>query len=604
MDKKTRALARVDDFIARTVKGERLAPHVLERYGKRHGFTLGWCAKVNFPDGHRHELHILADGDFPYTAPRIAVADGPKVLTWPHLESDGLLCVLPPDTAVSGENPADVVEYVLGEACRLVEECIKGNTADDFRREFLSYWRLAADRAAMEFMSLVKPQRPGRRVFVWHGKSVRVVADDQETLNRWLLRWGAKEGKGQNYLFRDGVLIWLPEPLLPSEYPRKASEMRSLAWDRSPEAAAVLEELAASNADAIDVLLGAPTVNGACFAAVTVRPPTLVRGSGRKRDPLGAGFRPGHIPQDLFVNRYLSATAKVTKSTVQRADHSWIHGRDQDSRQERLRTRRVAVLGCGSVGGPLARLLAQSGVGSLLLVDCGRMDWPNVGRHALGATSVNCNKAQALANELERSYPHLRDVSWRDDRVGPAAKDLVEELVSCDLIVSTMGNWGAESFLNDIQRVRSSFPPILYGWVESNAAAAHAVLILQCGPCLRCGVDDKGRPCLAVTCWEDDQATFQEPACGALFTPYGPAELCWAHALLAEMVIDTLMKNWKSAIHRVWIGAESRIRDTGGTWSEQWIVEMGDPSPGGRTLEREWPAASDCTVCCGQVRVE
>ena len=130
--KKTRALARVDHFIARTVKGERLAPHVLERYGKRHGFTLGWCAKVNFPDGHRHELHILADGDFPYTAPRIAVADGPKVLTWPHLESDGLLCVLPPDTAVSGENPADVVEYVLGEACRLVEECIKGNTGRRF----------------------------------------------------------------------------------------------------------------------------------------------------------------------------------------------------------------------------------------------------------------------------------------------------------------------------------------------------------------------------------------------------------------------------------------------------------------------------------------
>ena len=234
--------------------------------------------------------------------------------------------------------------------------------------------------------------------------------------------------------------------------------MRSLAWDRSPEAAAVLEELAASNADAIDVLLGAPTVNGACFAAVTVRPPTLVRGSGRKRDPLGAGFRPGHIPQDLFVNRYLSATAKVTKSTVQRADHSWIHGRDQDSRQERLRTRRVAVLGCGSVGGPLARLLAQSGVGSLLLVDCGRMDWPNVGRHALGATSVNCNKAQALANELERSYPHLRDVSWRDDRVGPAAKDLVEELVSCDLIVSTMGNWGAGELSERYSTGAEQFP--------------------------------------------------------------------------------------------------------------------------------------------------
>ena len=597
MDKRTRAIACVDDFIARTVKGERLAAHVLERYGERHGFTLGWCTKVNFSDGCRRELHVLVDGDFPYTAPRIAVADGPNVLTWPHLEPDGLLCVLPPDTAVSGENPVDVVEYVLGEACCLVEECTKGNFTDDFRREFLSYWRLAVDRSAIEFISLVEPQGPGRRVFVWYGKSARVVADDRETLNRWLLRWGVEKSKGQDYLLHDGVLIWLPEPLLPSEYPRKAVDIRSLALEHSPEAAAVLEELAASNANEINVLMGAPTVNGVCFAAVTVRPPG--RGAGRKRDPLRSGFRPGHMPQDLFVNLYLSAATKVTKSTVQRADHLWIHGRDQDSRQERLQTCRVAVLGCGSVGGPLARLLAQTGVSSLLLVDCDRMDWPNIGRHALGAASVNCNKAQALASELERSYPHLRDVSWRDDRVGPRAKDLIEELIRCDLIVSTMGNWAAESFLNDIQQARSNFPSILYGWVESNAVAAHAVLIPHCGPCLRCGVDDKGRPYLAVTRWEDDQGVFQEPACGALFTPYGPAELCWAHALLAEMVIDALLKNWKSAIHRVWIGAESRIQDVGGAWSEQWIAEMGNPSPGGRTVEREWPAASGCTVCRG-----
>ena len=332
----TAAIASVDDFIARTAGGERLPPRVLGRYSKR-GYTLGWRVWVNFSDGNRRELHVLADGGFPYTAPRVAVADGPGILAWPHLERDGLLCVLPTDAAVSGENPARVVEYVVGEACRLVEDCISGDNVDDFRGEFLSYWMMAAPASAASFISLIEPCGPSRPILVWHGKGTRVVADDGETLKRWLTRWGAKTGKGKGYRLHDGVLIWLLEPLLPTEYPRTAADVRALAREISPTAAAVLEELAASGMDEIDVLLGAPTANGACFGAVTVRPPRSAVGPKKKGNPLVAGFRPGRVPRTLLVNRYLSGVSKVTKAIVERADHLWIHGRDQDSRQGRLR---------------------------------------------------------------------------------------------------------------------------------------------------------------------------------------------------------------------------------------------------------------------------
>jgi len=600
-DRRIAAVASVDDFIAGRAEGEQLPPRVLERYGK-YGFKLGWHVWVKFSDGVRRELHILADGAFPYTAPRVVAADGPGILAWPHLEWDGLLCILPTDAAVSGENPARVVEYVLGEACGLIEECISGDNADDFRTEFLSYWVMAADSGATGFTSLVEPRGPGRRILVWHGKEARVASDNRETLNRWLVRWGAKTGKGKDYKLHDGVLIWLPEPLLPVEYPRTAADVRALARERSPEGADILEELAASSADEIDVLLGAPTANGACFGAVTVRPPRSTDGPKKRGNPLMVGFRPGHVPRALLIDRYLSGVAKVTKSTVERADHLWIHGRDQDSRQERLRTLRVAVLGCGSLGGPLARLVAQAGVGNLLLVDCGRMDWPNVGRHELGAASVGRYKASELAREIEQAYPHLGDVSWRRDRVGPDAKSLLEELATCDLIVSTMGNWAAESFLNDAQRETAGFPPILYGWVEPSAAAAHAVLVPRGETCFRCGVDDKGRPHLTVTSWEGGEDTLQEPACGAVFTPYGPAELCWAHALLTECVIAGLTGEANSAVHRIWIGPRKRVEAAGGAWSEKWIAEVADPGSGGVTLERTWPASANCPVCARRAR--
>ena len=600
-NRRAAAIKQVDDYIAGLPKAGRLQPHITKGYhnGK---FSPGWRVPVAFSDGVCHELHVLADGEFPYTSPRIAISDGPNVLVWPHLEEDGLLCILPSDAAVSSQNPAIVTKYILGEACRLIEESISGSNVEDFRLEFLSYWVRAADQGATNFISILEPQGPSREIAVWHGKSAHVVGENPEALERWLPRWGAKPGKSRKYKFSKGVLIWLPEPLLPDEYPQTATDVRALARERSLAAEDVLKKLATSNAESIDVLLGASTTNGACFGEVTIRPPHAKVIRKEKRNTLGDGFRPGHVPQALSINRYLSRGVKVTKATVERADHSWIHGRDQDPLQEHLRMVRVAILGCGSLGGELAKLLAQAGIGNLLLIDPAILEWPNVGRHALGADSVSCSKAKRLEQEIIKAYPHLGDISSRCEHVGPKARSLMDKVTSCDLIVSTMGNWAAENFLNDVQQGREHFPTILYGWMEPNAAAAHAVLIPQGTACLRCGVNDKGYPNLTVTSWDNGYDMLQEPACGALFTPYGPIELCWAHALLAGSVIDAITGQCTSAVHRVWIGYQNRIEAAGGAWSEKWITEMGDPGTGGLTRERMWSASSTCPVCIPKVR--
>ena len=495
-DRSVAAIKQMDGYILGLPEAGQLSPRIIERHHNRQ-FTRGWSVPVSFSDGVRRELHVLTDGDFPYTPPRIAVADGPDILSWPHLEKDGLLCILPPDSAVSSQNPSKVTAYVLGEACRLIEENISGRNVEDFRLEFLSYWRLATNKDSINFISILEPKGLGRQIAVWHGRQVRVVGENTEVLERWLSRRSANLGKGRKYKFYKGVLIWLPEPLLPAEYPHTATDVRVLAQERSPEGANVLEDLAAQRVNEIDVLLGFWTPHGACFAAVTVRP---LRQPGRP-NPLEKGFRPGRVPRDLLVKRYLSSATKVTKTVVERADHLWIHGRDQDSRQESLRGTRVAVLGCGSLGGGLAKLLAQAGIGNLLLVDPDTLDWPNVGRHSLGADSVCSYKAKRLEQEIIKAYPHLGDISSQCKRVGPEARSLMGEVISCDLIVSTMGNWAAENFLNDVQQDRVDFPPIIYGWVEANAVAAHAVLMPKGEACLRCGVNDKGRPHLEVTEW-------------------------------------------------------------------------------------------------------
>ena len=595
-DWRSTSIEKVDGFIAGIPGTGCLPASVLAQY-RDHGCSRGWRISVDFSDGVRRDLHVLADDDFPYTWLRIVVADRPDILTWPHLDAEGVLCVLPPETAVSSENPVVVAKYVLGQACHLIEKSIHGRNIEDFRWEFLSYWKLSVGKSYRRYISLLKPLGPSRRVSVWRGQQVRIVGENPEALQRWLERWGVKKNsKGQGPKLYNGVLIWLPKPLVPAEYPGTASDVRALAQKWSSAKVNVLEEIAASGADEIDVVLGAQTPNGTCLAELTVQPPRPADAARGRGDVLEKGFRPGHVPRKLMVNRYLSGGAKVTKANVDRADHLWIHGRDRDPRQECLRHARVAILGCGSVGATPARLLAQAGIGNLLLVDPHKMDWPNIVRHELCADSVGKYKAVELAHKIEKAYPHLGEITYRVMRVGVNARSLMGELASYNLIVSIMGNWAAESYLNDMQQRANGFPPVLYSWVEPHAAA-HALLISRNAACLRCGTDDKGRPHLKVTNWPNGGDSLQEPACGEQFTPYGPAELCWAHALLSEAAIDALTGQASAGCHRIWIGAYSRTKAAGGIWAADWIAEMGDPGDGSMKVERRWSISESCPAC-------
>ena len=591
------AIKEVEKNVKEFAEIERLTPLALSRYHKHH-YNLGWKVSVNFSDGIRRDLHILAKDNFPYVPPRIALAKPPAVLAWPHLESEGHLCILSSEAAVSNENPAAVVEHLLGRACVLVEDSVHERNANDFRQEFLSYWDLSVDSNSQKCISLLEPTGPSRSVSIWRGQTVRIIGENPKILEQWLTRWGAEKGKSGNYSFAKGLFVPLDTPLVPMEYPRYAPNVQALIQKYSPKSIGMIEELVTSEENEIDVVLGAQTQNGFCLAAITISPPRSSKGSPKHRVNVTAkGFRPGRIPKKLLVDLYFSEASKVVKRNVERADHLWIHGRDRDPQQECLRNTRVAILGCGSVGSSLARLLAKSGVGNLLLVDHEDVDWPNISRHALGANSVNRNKAKELAHNIEKAYPHLCEVLFHEKRVAPTEQELMGELACCNLVISTMGNWAAESFLNEAQKNSDKFPPILYGWVEPSASAAHVLLIRGDNSCLRCGTDDKGHPLLTVTDWPNGGDHLQEPACGATFTPYGAVELCWAHALLAEATLDVLTDPTSTEFHRIWVGTYNRIKSVGGSWSSSWIEEIGDPGDGGVKVQRQWLPSASCPVC-------
>ena len=105
---------------------------------------------------------------------------------------------------------------------------------------------------------------------------------------------------------------------------------------------------------------------------------------------------------------------------------------------------------------------------------------------------------------------------------------------------------------------------------------------------------------MQMTEWGNEGVPSQEPACGALFSPYGPAELTFAHALLAQTVIAIMTQRVSGPLHRIWIGAIDRIRDAGGRLTDNCCQEFGDLGAGNRILEAQWTPATDCPVCTEQ----
>jgi molybdopterin/thiamine biosynthesis adenylyltransferase len=295
-----------------------------------------------------------------------------------------------------------------------------------------------------------------------------------------------------------------------------------------------------------------------------------------------------------LLARYFGGTT-LMRRPIERADAAWIHGRGQDPRAEHLRSMSVVVIGCGSMGGPVAVALAQAGVGRIILIDFDTLTWANVGRHPLGAGYVNRNKAKGLAEKLRADFPHTT-IEHYDTDVDTAVRQHAELLASADLIVAATGSWAADGRLDAWQAATGRAVPIVYGWMEPHACAGHALLLAGDDACLRYGFDGTGLPDFRVTDWPAGTPTRQEPACGAVFQPYGPVELGYVNGLVSELALDTLLSEENAPPYRVWVGSGKRLRQLGGAWTPDWQADPQFRDAGGFIAERAWPQAR-CLHC-------
>lgn len=112
--------------------------------------------------------------------------------------------------------------------------------------------------------------------------------------------------------------------------------------------------------------------------------------------------------------------------------------------QERIRSLKVAIAGCGGLGAPCAVLLARMGVGELRLADPEVFEPSNVNRQ-WGAylDTIGVNKAAATAAEVARITPYTRAVVFDE---GVTVQNVARFLDGVDAVID-----GTEFFAFAVQ---------------------------------------------------------------------------------------------------------------------------------------------------------
>lgn len=574
----------------------RLTDDEVGAYRPKRSFVGGWRVTALFSDSETREIDVLVGPNFPAGYPRTALVDGPEFLVWPHVESDGILCLLPIMAEVDAEKPGEVAWQLLRKSVTLIEELLEGSIINrDFREEFLTYWAYVSS-GGTKVHSLLAPERPSREIWVWRDTKDRIaVADDKAALSQWLRNNQWKSKASQKNEIERGVFIWMSQAPLPADYPETGADLLQLATQAGDGARELLVDVAASLPKQLTAIIGAEGRGGpGLIAASTTANKMRYHVNGRVEAPLTKGFPPNLLPRQIAALRTFS-TNGVVKANVQRADVPWIHGRGNDGRTITLFGKTALLIGCGSVGSSIIARLARAGVGAIHIVDYDTFSWSNLGRHELGASSIGKNKAVELAARLQRDFPHLSffghaaSAHW----LISAGEKL---LAASDIVISTTGSWDADGALNRWHLATGRKKPFLYGWTETHAAAGHAVTIAANDGCLRCGVGPTGIPEFIAASWEKEGSTIEEPACGNHYTPYGAVELGFVVDLIAEAALEALLLPPPGSRHRVWLAPKRRIEEAGGKLTDDLTSQHPEATSGGQILDRPWCAGA-CSVC-------
>ncbi|SDB28876.1 E2 family protein B [Pseudomonas sp. NFACC23-1] len=485
----------------------------------------------------------IADWDF-LVYPTIRITEKPSFLPirMAHGVVGGDFCYLAEGSVVLDRyNPTGAIAFCLQQATSLIDQLISNPTQSqtDMQAEFQSYWAGSSLGTLLPIgLSELSSELDEAKAYKLSPKGPfgDIITTSKEALDRVALSWGASAQ------LLEAQSCWLlrttAAPDMSSALPWTVKETLAWlkTWDRSLYAA--LQKRIEADTSILDlsriyILIDSPagwigfgfSVNKRYLTKATTK------GAAGSRKFAGKAYF-------QYLHRF-GGSDKIFRLLTTNLSSDFVHTRNlSGSLKNGLSGLKIALLGCGSVGGYVAQALTRLGAGTdggqLTLIDNQFLQPENIGRHALGFNALLKRKSNALKDELDLQFPYS-NIESRPIAITPKL-----DYSSFDLIINATGEEPLSEMLNALRiSNEGTFPPILHAWIKGNGECVQALwtdsLKHGCFRCLRRHEPGSEMAERFKVLKNEVEKGFR--ACQH-FTPYAVSASLSAAALVADMLID------------------------------------------------------------------
>lgn len=454
-----------------------------------------------------------------FDLPRIRLLKIPPELpnAVPHLGAEGGLCYLAKGTVVLDiYDPVGQSLACLQRAAAVLGQILKGKMIEDLAEEFFAYWNGWLCFVDMQGKDL---GRQNCIVAQANGNPLWFITDNEARTTRKLHSLGYQVTDKTVLTYRVKTTAQ-PRPLTSHWPPETVGDI--LAWQSTldPRCRRKINERIkdglSKKANGVLIIIESPLMTYGFAVLFDHQVSRKTKLADRKDSSFGLKVMPVSVIR--IDDRYL-AQRNIPKSKT-------------------LAGKRIALVGCGTIGGYLSDMLVKAGAGScggkLTLVDFDGLLPQNIGRHRLGFPDLLSNKAEAMAKELKRLSPgveiHALPVDVR-----------LAQLGKLDLLIDATGEESLGHWLSGRYRAPT---PMLSVWIEGPGTAVRALLRTNAsGACYRCLWHSQRRGELRSTL-DALPNIMAGHGCEGLYVPFPASVSVQAASLGAEMALD-----WINGVH-------------------------------------------------------
>lgn len=441
----------------------------------------------------------------------IYIKDYNKIPFIPHVDNEGKVCLFELEGALIDKNLAGILTQSINRAIDIVSSGLQNKNQLDFINEFELYWcQLPHKKCAyvtvprdknIQVMKYAIKEVKRRKKEKFSGfyqrqmSNLLYVGESSQELERWKL--GKIIVKNCLYIYREFTEYLFP-PDIRNEI--DINYVNKLLKDIDSNA---LQKIHSKVKD--DKLF--------IFEI---------------KQPNGVFIFLGFIIEDCeleFTETECSICkySKIYPVSIKRNDKQYLMSRT-NTEENKLKNKRILLIGCGSIGGYVANELVKAGVENMLLVDNDLLQGENIFRHLLGMEYVQQYKCIAIVNYLKKNIPDIHITSLAENIEDAIQEDAID-FNQFDLIISAVGSHNVNRWINEYIFANKITVPVVYAWNEVLGIGNHISYIqFEKNGCFECflgrseetgEIYDKTSYCLA-----GQKITKNLNGCGSTFIPY------------------------------------------------------------------------------------